>query len=141
MERPAQRAVAELARGALFGNLSYGIYLYHRPLSFLVERFLVGHGIAVRLLEVVLPTAASYVSYRFLERPFLRLKDRYAADRVSGAALALGGGPADWRGEEGEVANVVDAPGDHHDQAPPIDHVALQCTLGAVPTGRCLGHY
>ena len=77
-DRPSVRWLSSPA-ARFFGNLSYGIYLYHRPLSFLVERFLVGHGIAVRLLEVVLPTAASYVSYRFLERPFLRLKDRYAA--------------------------------------------------------------
>jgi peptidoglycan/LPS O-acetylase OafA/YrhL len=62
----------------LFGNLSYGIYLYHRPLIWLLQKYLVGHWKAMRLLELVLPAAVSYVSYRFLERPFLRLKDRFA---------------------------------------------------------------
>ena len=66
-----------------FGNLSYGIYLYHRPLIWLVRRFVVGHTMAVGLLELVLPAAVSYVSYRFLERPFLRLKHRYAGAGVA----------------------------------------------------------
>ena len=77
-DRPIVRWLSSPA-ARFFGNLSYGIYLYHRPLIWLVERFLVGHGMAMRVLELVLPVAVSYVSYRFLERPFLRLKDRYAA--------------------------------------------------------------
>ena len=81
-DRPMVRWLSSPA-AYVFGNLSYGIYLYHRPLIWLVRRFVVGHAMAAGLLELVLPAAVSYVSYRFLERPFLRLKHRYAGAGVA----------------------------------------------------------
>ena len=75
-DRPIVRWLSSPA-ARLFGNLSYGIYLYHRPLIWLVKRFVAERWMAA-LLELVLPAAVSYLSYRVLERPFLRLKDRYA---------------------------------------------------------------
>jgi peptidoglycan/LPS O-acetylase OafA/YrhL len=69
------------------GKRSYGIYVYHLPLLVLLE-WVAGrqgwrlHGSArasffVGFVALVLATA--FVSYRFLEAPFLRLKDRFSA--------------------------------------------------------------
>lgn len=56
------------------GRRSYGVYLYGLTLTFLLTRFAPGPPILISMLALSLATAA--VSYRYLELPFLRLKDR-----------------------------------------------------------------
>lgn len=64
------------------GKLSYGLYMWHtliiyglmsvfRPTTF-------WHELALYGLTFVLTVIVAALSYRFLEQPFLRLKDRYA---------------------------------------------------------------
>ncbi|MES3019375.1 MAG: acyltransferase [Bacteroidota bacterium] len=64
------------------GVISYGIYLYHKPVpTFLDIIFYKTHvqapGIVMLLLSFVITILLSYVSYRVLEKPFLKLKDRF----------------------------------------------------------------
>ena len=73
-----------------FGKISYGLYVYHWPVYMLLfkviydlirDRFSAapsyaeaGSSVAVTLIAIVV----SVISYRYFERPFLRLKKRYA---------------------------------------------------------------
>lgn len=68
------------------GRISYGLYLYHYP----VERILqdrLGTGPACLALTVVITFSVATLSYRYLERPFLRLQRRMAGP---GPAVAVG---------------------------------------------------
>jgi peptidoglycan/LPS O-acetylase OafA/YrhL len=62
------------------GDLSYGIYLYHYPMLWLTTRFLQGkvNRVPFTAIELLLPLLAAYLSHRFVEKPFLRLKRRFA---------------------------------------------------------------
>jgi peptidoglycan/LPS O-acetylase OafA/YrhL len=79
-----------LAEGALFptffdlrplrylGTITYGIYVFHFPIQKAIEGLLPGRPVAVRLLVQCLVTVAlAAASFRFWERPFLALKDRW----------------------------------------------------------------
>lgn len=65
------------------GKRSYGMYLWHIPLVSIVALLPVG-GAAQVLLKTVLVVVVPALSFRFVERPFLRLKGRVAD------AVALG---------------------------------------------------
>jgi peptidoglycan/LPS O-acetylase OafA/YrhL len=72
------------------GRVSYGMYVFHVPLVLLVDRPLLrmqaglsgGRALAAAVMilagGVVLSWAIAVASYRLYERPFLRLKDRFA---------------------------------------------------------------
>ncbi len=71
------------------GKISYGIYLFHLPLSFLSTHFfeVLGrkvdeHGLSyqliVMLVYLILLILLSEVSFRFYEAKFLKLKERYS---------------------------------------------------------------
>jgi peptidoglycan/LPS O-acetylase OafA/YrhL len=67
------------------GMVSYGIYLYHRPIFRQVNHAFITHGwlgptysVARLAIEAVLTAAAVWLSWRFIEKPALRLKDRVA---------------------------------------------------------------
>jgi peptidoglycan/LPS O-acetylase OafA/YrhL len=70
------------------GRISYGFYilhdiphtLYDRAVAILAERlpFEVNETIVVAVLAFVCTVALASLSYHFLERPFLRLKNRWA---------------------------------------------------------------
>ena len=74
-----------------FGKYSYGIYVVHMPIKVAALTLLAGalqrqsalHPFSVDLIFVAAGTMASValalVSWRFIERPFLSLKDRIAA--------------------------------------------------------------
>jgi peptidoglycan/LPS O-acetylase OafA/YrhL len=71
------------SRLALFsGKLSYGLYLWHYP----TYRMMTAAG-ASRLEVVVFGTSAAFVlavaSWRLVEKPMLRLKDRFAAEQTT----------------------------------------------------------
>jgi peptidoglycan/LPS O-acetylase OafA/YrhL len=61
------------------GDLSYGIYLYHYPLLWILTRFLRDKVNSVLFIstELLLPLFVAYLSHRFVEKPFLRLKRRF----------------------------------------------------------------
>jgi peptidoglycan/LPS O-acetylase OafA/YrhL len=92
--RPDTRAAAFLRSPALveLGRLSYGIYVAHRPLSILAPGLQAGlarhiGGVPASLAIILTGGAVSYgiavVSWRFIERPFLRLKDRFPYGHAS----------------------------------------------------------
>jgi len=71
----------------LTGRISYGIYLYHIPVQFLVKALLYpaarDRGIdpgftAWFLFDLVLVWTFSYLSYQYIEKPILRFKDRFS---------------------------------------------------------------
>jgi peptidoglycan/LPS O-acetylase OafA/YrhL len=61
------------------GVISYGIYVYHVPvllgLKWLLGDFAYNHGIATFVVYVVAVFIISELSFRFLERPFLSIKN------------------------------------------------------------------
>lgn len=60
-----------------FGKISYGIYLWHYPLLFVVLRQAPGMDAALRFVVVAVGgTLLAAVSHRWVEKPFLRLKSR-----------------------------------------------------------------
>lgn len=62
----------------VFGRMSYGFYLWHMPVLRWVDDRLVGRSAVVRVgAGLALALAATVVSYCVLERPALRLKDRF----------------------------------------------------------------
>lgn len=85
------------ARLGSLGRISYGLYVYHVFIIHLTRRITARAGISdSRLLlmvdfaiSLVLVVGVSYASYYLLERPFLRLKDRFAVIRTDPAAAGL----------------------------------------------------
>jgi peptidoglycan/LPS O-acetylase OafA/YrhL len=67
------------------GRISYGIYLYHYPISRVVHDWM-GIGPTCLVVTLLLTLALSTLSYRYLERPFLRLKGRVAAPQPAAPA-------------------------------------------------------
>lgn len=73
------------------GKISYGIYLYHIPIIVVILNLLqrvtttqtgVVYNLMVYGLSFFFTMLISYLSYRYLERPFLRIKDtRFAAGK------------------------------------------------------------
>lgn len=58
------------------GIRSYGIYLYQSPIHVFIMYYLGTGAVWWFLLQVPLTMLAAWASYRFIELPFLRLKDR-----------------------------------------------------------------
>jgi len=66
------------------GRISYGIYLLHLPIYFIVEQQLPGRTHVETLpLKLALTLAAAALSFHVLEQPFLRLKSRFEARDVA----------------------------------------------------------
>jgi peptidoglycan/LPS O-acetylase OafA/YrhL len=64
------------------GRRSYGVYLYQTPILFLLERKLSSRS-EIAVVGFVLTMLAAAASYRWLEKPFLALKTRYARVTLS----------------------------------------------------------
>lgn len=71
---------------SFFGDISYGIYMYHPLVMFTVFTFIAPHLSAAQILTyniviygsvIGLTVLVSFVSYRFVETYFLKLKDRF----------------------------------------------------------------
>jgi peptidoglycan/LPS O-acetylase OafA/YrhL len=60
-----------------FGRISYSLYLYNGLIVYLTWRFSFLHGFARVALNMIGAIAAASLSYHFIERPFLRLKNRF----------------------------------------------------------------
>jgi peptidoglycan/LPS O-acetylase OafA/YrhL len=67
---------------AYVGRRSYGLYLWHFPILVLLQRHLNAGGRLDGIAMVVLAFAAAEVSYRVVERPFLRLKSRIGTGKA-----------------------------------------------------------
>ncbi|SOC58326.1 acyltransferase family protein [Ornithinimicrobium cerasi] len=66
------------------GRRSYGIYLYHFPLLSLLRHHVDVGSIELRMaVGVVATLVVAALSYHFVEKPFLRMKDRFHARPVS----------------------------------------------------------
>lgn len=63
-----------------FGRYSYGLYVYHKPIYYFVEinltQWISNHEV-VSLIGIILSVIAAIISYKWLEKPFLRLKNRW----------------------------------------------------------------
>jgi peptidoglycan/LPS O-acetylase OafA/YrhL len=73
------------------GRRSYGLYLWHFPIYLMfgtITLYSAHPGIARALVEVPVSVAVTALSYRFLERPFLRLKVRFQQKEALPAAAA-----------------------------------------------------
>jgi peptidoglycan/LPS O-acetylase OafA/YrhL len=81
--RSGDRRLAWLRWGPLrsLGTISYGLYLYHVPVLHSVDavipRSLPGFRAVEGALTLSLTVAVAALSWRFIERPILRLKDRF----------------------------------------------------------------
>ena len=83
-----------LAPLRFFGRISYGFYMFHWPVYLLLSPILFqwlaprlqGHGLhfVVSTLATIAAIIISWFSYRFFERYFLRLKDKWAATATEG---------------------------------------------------------
>ncbi len=58
------------------GVVSYGFYLFHLPLLDLSVKYLPGPWAGQVVVALGLTVAAAFASYRFIEKPLLRLKNR-----------------------------------------------------------------
>lgn len=62
------------------GQISYGLYLYHIPILILVPYIIKGSGVGVGnpalILGLALTFVVSMLSWNFLERPILKLRER-----------------------------------------------------------------
>lgn len=70
------------------GKRSYGLYVWHWPIYFLVGGLGLERSIAIPF-AVIGTFVVAALSYRFIESPFLRLKHRYSAVPQPAAASAV----------------------------------------------------
>ena len=65
------------------GKISYGLYLLHLPVYFAVEKVIPDAPLVVRLgWKVGVSLALATMSFYWVEKRFLRLKDRFSADHA-----------------------------------------------------------
>lgn len=60
------------------GKRSYGLYVWHWPIYFLLGK-IGGSAFILKSVAIVLTLGVAALSYRFIESPFLKMKLRYAA--------------------------------------------------------------
>lgn len=76
------------------GQISYSLYLYQQITSSLIESALKGRPFALQLVVYVAGvTVVATMSYLVIERPFLRLKDRFAVRREPLREVVANGAP------------------------------------------------
>jgi peptidoglycan/LPS O-acetylase OafA/YrhL len=71
-----------------FGRISYSLYLYNGLIVYVTWRFEIFHGAARVVFNVVGAVLAASFSYHFIERPFLRLKDKFHRTSLPAPASA-----------------------------------------------------
>lgn len=71
------------------GRISYSIYLYQQLVIYPVEKALRGHRVVSFVACLVMVVACASASYYLIERPFLKLKDRFRRSAVEGSTSML----------------------------------------------------
>ena len=61
------------------GKVSYGLYLWHFPVLVLLDSIVGLESWGPRLLGLVITAVLTILSYRYIEQPFLRMKQRARA--------------------------------------------------------------
>ena len=83
------------------GTVSYGVYLYHRPIARIFVDNGLGGQLAAAAAIATISLILAWLSYRYVERPALRLKSRWQRQPVSGlagsAAVAIPSGESESR--------------------------------------------
>lgn len=81
---------------SFLGNTSFGLYVWHPAILYIVAEYTLDISlplpirvIAYFLVAIGLSILISYLSLRFLERPFLKLKDRFAMVKTKRQAKDL----------------------------------------------------
>ncbi len=65
------------------GNVSYGLYLWQVPILVLLDLEKLGlDPLLAVAIKVALIFTITFLSYRYLERPILKLKDRFQARTI-----------------------------------------------------------
>ena len=60
------------------GRISYGLYLWHWPIFLVLNSAYLGRGfVATQIIRVTVTVIAASLSYRFVEKPCLRLRHRF----------------------------------------------------------------
>jgi peptidoglycan/LPS O-acetylase OafA/YrhL len=82
LSRGRSYAVLESKVFKFGGKISYGIYMWHGPVVTMVLKLLVLAGFYNKLLAypliIVLTLLVAWISFKLLETPFLRLKQKYS---------------------------------------------------------------
>jgi len=96
LTRPGSRLAAALSSppAVEVGRRSYGIYLYHWPIFIFLGLRTPAKALG---LGIPLSLAAAWISYAFVERPFLRLKQRWSANDPGRRTCELTGIPVSHR--------------------------------------------
>jgi len=69
------------------GRISYGLYVLHYPVQWIVAKALSGRPVFMQIaLQLPVTIALAALSYRYWESPFLALKDRWFPGRPRAAA-------------------------------------------------------
>ena len=66
---------------AYIGKISYGLYLWHYPICSVVAEWGYKNSGMAMLIVVAISVPVATASYFLVERPFLRLKDRFRPAR------------------------------------------------------------
>jgi peptidoglycan/LPS O-acetylase OafA/YrhL len=73
---PWIRRMLEASAVQYLGRISYGLYLWHYTVYFVVKKNVTTYPVKP-VLQIVLSLVVAALSYRFLELRFLRLKSRF----------------------------------------------------------------
>ncbi|APR85523.1 acyltransferase 3 [Minicystis rosea] len=87
------RSVLATRAAVYVGKISYGAYVFHLFFVRLVSQRITHHA-AAPLLMLALTIATAAISYRWLESPFLKLKDRFARSSARREAPSTGEVPS-----------------------------------------------
>jgi peptidoglycan/LPS O-acetylase OafA/YrhL len=77
------------------GLFSYGLYLWHAPIFEVVHPNFLGIAHSEQIVQWTLTFVAAYASYRIVEQPFLRRKERLRSTPVAGLDAVSDGAPAE----------------------------------------------
>lgn len=92
------------------GRISYGLYLYHLPVYYLVEKIMPDQPLGVRLsVKVMVSLSLAAASFYLVEKKFLRLKDRFESKAVRKEAAATVEIPIGGRVGENPCARGIEA--------------------------------